>query len=204
MTSDADRQVFINCPFDEDYADLFWALVFVIYKCNFRPRCSLEVDDASENRFEKIVRIIGDCRYGIHDISRTELGGNGLPRFNMPLELGLFLGAKRFGGRSQRNKSCLVFDRERFRYQQFISDIAGQDIKTHNGSIRSLISEVRDWLSSRNPGLESGSIIWEEYNDFQRDLPNLCTSLRLVQAELTFSDYTRLVFAWLEDRESPA
>jgi len=32
-----------------------------------------------------------------HDISRTELNEHSLPRFNMPLELGLFLGASRFG-----------------------------------------------------------------------------------------------------------
>ena len=202
MVSQADRQVFVNCPFDKEYADIFWALVFVIYKCNFAPRCALEIDDASENRFDRIVRIIGECRYGIHDISRTELGDNGLPRFNMPLELGLFLGATKFGGRENRNKRCLVFDSERYRYQQFISDIAGQDIRAHHGSVNRIIAEVRNWLVFYSPGLESGSIICQEYSEFQSDLPLICNSLRLVMDELTFTDYTRLVYAWLEDRES--
>ncbi|MYC31029.1 MAG: hypothetical protein F4X65_13210 [Chloroflexi bacterium] len=202
MTSHQDRQVFVNCPFDDDYAEMFWALVFTIYKCNFVPRCTLEVDDAGENRFDKIVRIIRECGYGVHDISRTELGANGLPRFNMPLELGLFLGAQRFSSGSNRQKRCLVLDREPFRYQQFISDIAGQDIKAHHSSVSGLVSQVRDWLSIYNPGLESGSIMRQEYRDFQRDLPSLCDELRLVVEELTFVDYTRLVYVWLESRES--
>ena len=46
----------------------------------------------------------------------------------MPLELGIFLGAKRFGRAEQKGKVCLILDTERYRYQQFMSDIAGQDI----------------------------------------------------------------------------
>ncbi|MEO1034443.1 MAG: hypothetical protein AAFX44_02670 [Pseudomonadota bacterium] len=57
---------------------------------------------------------------------------NGLPRFNMPLELGVFVGAKRFGDSAQKNKKTLILDREPYRYQEFISDIAGQDIKSHD------------------------------------------------------------------------
>jgi len=41
------------------------------------------------------VEIIRDSQFGIHDVSRVELDdANRLPRFNMPLELGLFLRAK--------------------------------------------------------------------------------------------------------------
>jgi hypothetical protein len=59
-----------------------------------------------------------ECRFGIHDISRIEHDTvNHLPRFNMPFELGLFLGARHFGGRPQRGKHCLVLEAERYRYQ---------------------------------------------------------------------------------------
>ena len=60
----------------------------------------------------------------------------------MPLELGLFLGAKRFGGTDQRSKKALVLDREPYRYQTFISDIAGKDIHAHGGDVVALIGEV--------------------------------------------------------------
>ena len=105
------------------------ALVFAIHDCGYIARSALEAEDSAEVRMDKIAKIIKDCRYGIHDISRTEVGADtGLPRFNMPLELGLFLGAKRFGSRTDKPKACLILDRARYRYQQFCSDIAGQDI----------------------------------------------------------------------------
>ena len=85
---------------------------------------------------------IRDSPYGVHDISKTEPDESGLPRFNMPLELGPFLGAKRFGGTDQGSKKALVLDREPYRYQTFISDIAGQDIHAHGGDVVALIGEV--------------------------------------------------------------
>ena len=51
----------------------------------------------------------------------------------MPLEQGIFLGAKRFGGTKQRDKRLLIFDIEAYRYQKFISDLAGIDIHAHQG-----------------------------------------------------------------------
>lgn len=86
------KDVFINCPFDDSYKPIFDAVVFTVYSLGFVARCALEVDDASEARLSKIVRIIQECAYGIHDISSVGLGaGTNLPRFNMPLELGLYL-----------------------------------------------------------------------------------------------------------------
>ena len=97
--------VFINCPFDPVYKPLFDAMVFAVHDCGFIPRCALEEEDASQVRIDKIYEIIADCRYGIHDISRIELDEpSGFPRFNMPLELGIFLGAKKFGSETQKGK----------------------------------------------------------------------------------------------------
>jgi hypothetical protein len=88
------RSVFINCPFDPKYKTIFNAIVFAVYDAGFYPRCAFELGDASENRLQGIVRIIVECQYGIHDISRTDRDHkNGLPRFNMPLELESFLAA---------------------------------------------------------------------------------------------------------------
>ena len=113
------EHVFINCPFDDEYQPLFRALVFAVMDCGFFPRCALERDDGSETRIEKIRRIIGESEFGLHDISRTELDAvNGLPRFNMPLELGIYLGARYFG-RPHGGMACVIFDRERYRHQKF-------------------------------------------------------------------------------------
>lgn len=101
--------VFINCPFDDDYRPIMQALVFAVHDCGFAARSALETSDGSQVRIDKIYDLIRDCRFGIHDISMTSLDPvTNLPRFNMPLELGIFLGAKRYGGPAHRQKKCLV------------------------------------------------------------------------------------------------
>ncbi len=197
------NNVFINCPFDANYKPLFDAMVFAVHDCGFIPRCALEEDDASEVRIDKIYNIIADCRYGIHDISRTELDRNSdLPRFNMPLELGIFLGAKRFGVEEQKRKKCLVLDREQYRYQQFISDIAGQDIQAHNDKSQEVITQVRNWLrtASRRETIPGGNIIWRRYRDFRRDLPETARECQLTVEDLIFNDYTLVITRWLETK----
>lgn len=194
--------VFLNCPFDEAYRPLFEALVFAVHDCGYIARCALEVSDASEVRIQKITKIIEGCRFGIHDISRTELdAATGLPRFNMPLELGLFLGAKRFGGRAQKQKSCLILDVDRYRFQTFISDIAGQDIGVHAGDIVKAIRVVRDWLrdaTAKSVRLPGGARIASRYEMFRSDLPIMCENLHLSSGDLTFNDYVLQVEEWLK------
>jgi hypothetical protein len=105
------NSVFLNVPFDIRYKHLFDAAVFAIYDCGFVVRCAREDEDSSEIRVEKIYELIAKSKYGIHDISRVTLDWkNRLPRFNMPLELGFWLGAKRYGNRNDRVKRALVLD----------------------------------------------------------------------------------------------
>lgn len=192
--------VFINCPFDVAYKPLFDAMVFTVHDCGFIARCALEEEDASQVRIDKIYTIIADCRYGIHDISRTELDENsGFPRFNMPLEFGVFLGAKKFGIAEQKRKKCLVLDKELYRYQQFISDIAGQDIQAHNNEAETLVRGVRNWLrtASGRRTIPGGNIIWERYQTFLRDLPQTVEECQLDVEDLIFNDYIFVIGKWL-------
>ena len=197
--------VFLNCPFDSDYKQLFDAMVFAVHDCGFIARCALEEEDASQVRIDKIYDIIADCCYGIHDISRTELDEtSGLPRFNMPLELGVFLGAKKFGINEQERKNCLILDKERYRYQQFISDIAGQDIQAHSNNPEEIVTVVRNWLrtASKRRTIPSGSIIGERYQEFMEDLPQLAQAFQLEVEELIFNDYTFILVEWLTTQAS--
>ena len=193
--------IFINCPFDAAYKPLFDAMVFTVHDCGFIARCALEEEDASQVRIDKIYTIIADCRYGIHDISRIELDENsGFPRFNMPLELGIFLGAKKFGIAEQKSKKCLVLDKELYRYQQFISDIAGQDIQAHKNDAEVIVKVVRDWLRSASgrQTIPAGSIVWRRYQTFLRKLPQTAVELRLDAENLIFNDYAAVIARWLE------
>jgi hypothetical protein len=200
-----DNSVFINCPFDSTYRPLFEAVVFAAYDCGFYPRSALEIDDSSEVRIEKIIRIVSECRLAVHDISRTQLDRDSrLPRFNMPLELGIFIGAKAFGTAEHRRKAAIVLDAERFRYQKFISDIAGQDIRAHHRRTFDAIQQVRSFLSTHCVDgiiLPGGNKIAERYNEFRKQLGETGAELHVQPDELTFRDLTTLMVAWL--REHP-
>jgi hypothetical protein len=184
--------VFINCPFDDAYAPFFDAIVWTVIRYGYRPRCALEIDNSGQERLAKIMGIIGECRFAIHDISRTALDKKTrLPRFNMPLELGMWLGAERFGGPEQAGKQCLILDKERHRYQKFISDISGHDIRSHDDRINTLISELTKWMRTLpgddHPG--GGQAMIAEYVLFRRILPEIAKQKRLTVDELTFGDY---------------
>jgi hypothetical protein len=122
----------------------------------------------------------------------------------MPLELGIFLGAKRFGGVKQKLKSCLILDREPYRYQVFCSDIGGQDISPHYNQVEDAIRAVRDWLrtvkqdASQIPG---GPRIAKRYVAFRRDLPTMCDTAGLHPTDIAFLDYRTMVIGWLEENE---
>jgi hypothetical protein len=194
------RDVFINCPFSADYQESFEAIVYAVIRSGFTPRCARENDDGGEVRIDKICRIIGESRYGIHDISKTELDpASGLPRFNMPLELGLFLGARKFGGRAYASKKALILDRENHRYQAFISDIAGQDIHSHNGDVRQAIECVATWLldEAGDPDVPGGRAIAMEFERFRAGLPGIAASKRMEPDELTFKDLTAIAATWI-------
>lgn len=202
-----ETSIFFNCPFDQTYKPIFDALVFAAFDCGYVPRCALEIDDAGQVRIEKTLAMVRGCGLGVHDISRTELDpAHQLPRVNMPFELGLFVGATRFGTREQRRKVCLILDRERYRFQKFISDIAGQDIAAHRDEPDDAIQALRTWLSAlpmrgRLPG--RGAIV-RRYHAFLGQLPGILGGLQIEPDEMTFADYANIVAEWLAALPRPA
>jgi hypothetical protein len=194
------KDVFINCPFDDQFKASFDALVFAVYACGFRVRCAREVEDGSETRITKLYRIIEQSRLGIHDISRTQTDKKSrLPRFNMPLELGIFLGAKSYGDDAQRKKQCIIFDVEPLRYQKFVSDLAGMDITAHGNDPRKMVAKVRDWLMnvSRRKKIPSSAEVLGSYDRFVMALPGLAKSAGSDPKEISYADYERFVLAWV-------
>jgi hypothetical protein len=207
MHDSYDNNVFLNCPFDKIYLPILESIIFAIHDCGFFARSALESDDGSEVRIRKIQDLIRICRYGIHDISRIELSqSSGLPRFNMPLELGIFLGAKSFGSGPQELKRCMILDSDAYRYQRFVSDIAGQDIHFHDDKPLEALKKVRNWLSNhtarglvRVPG---GSVMVKRYTEFQSELPFICNHLDLDRHELQFPEYRDIAASWLQENNA--
>lgn len=119
----------------------------------------------------------------------------------MPLELGLDLGCKRYGKAYLQEKVILVLDFEPYRFQRFISDIAGQDIDTHENDQRQAVNAVRNWLRLElDPKLvrtPSGGAIYDRYEAFQVILPSICAKLNWDITALPFSDFSWAVYDWI-------
>ena len=166
---DFDRSVFVNCPLDEDYDRILRAVLFCLVRFGLKPRIATERSDAGEPRISKILDLIQSSRYSIHDLCRCQARDEGeYYRLNMPFELGLDFGCRRYGSGRLTNKVILVLEEQRYRYQAAISDLAGSDIESHHGDYQLAVRKVRNWLAGM-PDFEAigGARVLADYEDFQ-------------------------------------
>lgn len=203
MASDTDsfhRNTFINCPFDGEYRPLLQALLFVLLDCGLEPRIALEQADSGQVRIEKLLSLIKASRFSIHDISRIDpLAPGDLPRFNMAFELGLDLGCRSSVPAKMPKKQCLILEQERYRFQQVLSDLSGNDVRAHGGDPRRLMGEVRNWIKvATGKRLQGATRYWERFNKFLGYLRVvLCDQLGFSEEEIEeievaeFIDYAR-------------
>ena len=117
----------------------------------------------------------------------------------MPFELGLDLGCRRFGDSQQKRKRCLILDTEQYRYQEFFSDIAGQDIKAHKNAPDTIIGIVRNWLKavSGRKTVPGPQRIRQHFRNFSNVLPEFCETLDLDRADIQFAEYVTMCEEWL-------
>lgn len=142
-----ERSVFINCPFDDDYAPILQAILFCIIDLGFTPRLATERMDSAENRLTKIREMIEGCRYSIHDLSRCQARKRGEHfRLNMPFELGVDYGCRTYFGEGRDQKKILIMEEKPYRYQAALSDLSGCDIQTHDATFDKALRKVRNWL----------------------------------------------------------
>lgn len=174
---DFEKNVFINCPFDENYRQLMLAVIFTVSYLNYKPRLSLESSDSGKTRIDKILNLIKESKFGIHDLSRiVSTDREEHYRMNMPFELGIDYGCQKFLDGVWKQKKILILEKEKYRYQKALSDLSGSDIKNHDDDPIKIIKSVRDWFVTEElrSGPPSGSKIWKEFNDFNAFLYNKC------------------------------
>lgn len=172
MLDHFEKNVFINCPFDNQYADLIRSLLFTVVHIGFNPRIASERIDSAENRLTKICELIKNSKYSIHDISRLQAKEKKeFYRLNMPFELGIDYGCRIFSANHLKDKKCLILEAEKYRYKQAFSDISGFDIKNHFEEPQTLIREVRNWFIETVGlvNIPSANIIWTSFLDFMVD-----------------------------------
>ncbi|HEY1752941.1 MAG TPA: hypothetical protein VGG29_16910 [Caulobacteraceae bacterium] len=173
-------------------------MCFAILACGYVPRCALDFSDSGAVRFQEIIAVMTACGFSVHDVSRVELdSASGLPRFNMPLELGADLALRLAGPAIQRARKTLVLDKEKHRYDKMLSDISGMDIEAHNDDPRIAIKSVRDWLNVNRGDdriLPGATAIADDYSTYLKIAPDIITELRLdPHDELPHRDYLYVV-----------
>ena len=103
---------------------------------------SVMEDSSSSSRANKIIEMIKESSVGIHDISRVS-PTDGLPRFNMPFELGMdYIYTEEFND----ERKILVLDGNRDDCKRTLSDLNCSDIDAHENDPKKLIKIVRGFF----------------------------------------------------------
>lgn len=170
MTPPFDRSVFINCPYDDDYAPILQAIAFCVVFMDFHPRLAPENADNGAGRLGRIEELVKGSKFGIHDLSRCKAENAGdFARMNMPFELGIDYGCRQSGAPPLNTKAILVLEHTRFDYLKGLSDIAGWDIRAHGNDVDTAVRHVRTWLIAQ-AGANSVGVtrIMGQYLTFQQ------------------------------------
>ena len=165
------KNVFINCPFDNEYLSLLRPLLFVIIYLGFQPRIASESFDSGEASIKKICNLIECSRFSIHDLSRIKSSKKGeFYRLNMPFELGVDIGCRLFKGGKTADKKCLILEKERYRYQKALSDLSNSPIKNHKNKPEIIVRQVRNWFVENGlTKADSATKIWGQFNEYMAD-----------------------------------
>jgi hypothetical protein len=136
------KAVFLNIPYDEEFHGLYIAYIVGLFQLDLVPHLASEIS-GGDRRLNKIFQLIQTCRYSIHDLSRVELSSlpSAVPRFNMPLELGMTITWQILYPDQHTWFPC---ESERHRLQRSASDLNGTDAYIHDGTVEGVFRELRN------------------------------------------------------------
>ena len=162
--------VFLNIPYDSKFQRLCLAYICGISALGFVPRATLEIPGGTR-RLDRIFKLIQDCRYSVHDLSRVELDKKrpATPRFNMPFELGLCVAWERVGKKKHTWFVCEAKDR---RLSKSLSDLNGTDAYIHGGTVTGVFRELCSAFvrPGRQPSIQQMAKV---YRDVEESLPEI-------------------------------
>src|SRR6266581_5594322 len=146
------RSVFLNCPFDSKYENLYLALIAGATALGLTPRCVLEIPTTAA-RLTRLVDLISQCDYSIHDLSRVQLSGPAprCPRFNMPFELGLAVTVHE----NQRKHHWIILEAVRHRLLRSLSDLNGFDPFIHGNPVSGMLGVLPDAFDAYSDDVNS-------------------------------------------------
>ena len=139
--------VFLNIPYDPEFENLYLAYIAGLSAFGLVPRATLEIP-TSQRRLDRILSLIEECAYSIHDLSRVQRDRKApvTPRFNMPFELGLAVAQDSI----HRRQRWYVCETLRHRVNKSLSDIDGTDVRIHGGTVRGVFAALCDVFVRRH------------------------------------------------------
>lgn len=138
------ESVFLNIPYDNAFEELYLAYIVGLTQLGLRVNATLAVPN--QGRLDTIIQLIEESDFSIHDLSRIE-ASHGVPRFNMPVELGLALYRSHITKGKHR---VFIFESNPYPTQRSTSDVNGIDPQIHHGTPKGLMGGLRNIL--RQPG----------------------------------------------------
>jgi hypothetical protein len=159
--------VFLNVPYDTAFENLYLAYIAGLSAFGLIPRATLEIP-TSQRRLERILKLIQECAYSIHDLSRIQLDTRAprVPRFNMPFELGLAVAQNA----RNRRETWYICETVRHRVSKSLSDLDGTDVRIHGGTVRGVFGALCDVFArkTRQPSVQE---MYRIYLVLRRNLP---------------------------------
>ena len=163
--------IFINAPYGPAHQDLFIGYVVGAVSLGLTPRAAIETYDSTASRLERIAALLRGCRYSLHDLSAVALDTHlGVPRFNMPLELGMAI-QEQYRTAGPASHRWVAFDAEQYRVDVSTSDLRGYETVNHGGRPEGVLRGIFNNLQSERP--VSYPEMFRLYNATLASLPRL-------------------------------
>jgi hypothetical protein len=126
--------IYFNIPYDPDFEVMLLAYLAYSVCLGLKPRLVLEEVSATP-RLQRIWKTMLACRVSIHDLSRIDV-----PRFNMPVELGMAIALQNLKGVEEHR--CVAFVGNRRKFEKAASNLRGLDPLCHRGRPVVVLNEM--------------------------------------------------------------
>jgi hypothetical protein len=160
------ESVFLNIPYDPPFEDLYLAYIVGLTQLGLQIRVALAVPN--QGRLATIIDLIEKSDFSIHDLSRVEIS-HGVPRFNMPVELGLALYRSHMTKGKHR---VFIFEKQAQRAQRSTSDVNGIDPQIHKGTAKGVMCVLRNIFRQAGDTITVPEML-ASYRAVKRKLPEL-------------------------------
>jgi hypothetical protein len=160
------ESVFLNVPYDEAFEKLYLAYIVGLTQLGLRINAAFAVPN--QGRLETIIELIERSDFSIHDLSRIEVS-RGVPRFNMPVELGLALFRSHIASGKHR---IFIFESRRYRAQRSTSDVNGIDPQIHDGTAKGVMASLRN-IFRQSGDVTTVPEMLASYRAVKRKIPEL-------------------------------